>query len=474
MAKLEDLKVFISYGRKDARELAFKLREDLQAVGYSVWLDVSEIVGGADWLQSIEDAIEHCDPTLALMSPASSESQWCKAEQLRSMRKGKLLIPLQVTPDAEPPLHLEHLNALDFTQSAQYDSRFRDLLSDISAGLAFRPPAAPVDSTRPSPFRRYRSRVYSSISSEEKRNAPAFRRHLRALRAQPWLGARHWWPYFLFAYVDLAYAVQVLEADEMLSPFDRGAGLNGRWDRFVRFYFRPRTPDLFRNEGFRPLGQSADSLAVPLCLLFDAEALILHPESRFSDGDPARTGKTFKTPGYFQELPFEQIYHDSWFMPDEKDEIMRFREAQVLIPERVGLDALQLIWLRSAAEYETLRSLLPAHLWRKWRDKITTRSDYHLFNNKRVYVEQVLLRPDSVQIRFNMPQRSEDSGPFDMRATLTPLQGGPALNWRQDASLITQDLSFELPAEMEAYQFSLYLDDELAYSGTHMPDLQVL
>ena len=118
--------IFISYGRADGRDLAIRLRDDLLAVGCKVWLDLDEIPGGASWSLKIEEAIEHCHVTLALMTQASYESQWCRAEQLRSLRKGKRVIPLLLQEDAEIPLTLEHLNYLNFTDLSRYDAMFRD------------------------------------------------------------------------------------------------------------------------------------------------------------------------------------------------------------------------------------------------------------------------------------------------------------------------------------------------------------
>ena len=92
-----DLRIFISYAREDGRELAIRLRDDLTSSGYSVWLDVSEIAGGASWSQEIEEAIEGCDIALALLSHASYNSPYCRAEQMRAIRKGKRLIPVNVT-----------------------------------------------------------------------------------------------------------------------------------------------------------------------------------------------------------------------------------------------------------------------------------------------------------------------------------------------------------------------------------------
>lgn len=449
--------LFISYGRADATGLATRLRDDLQKRGYRVWLDTSEIPGGAVWSQNIEDAIEQCDVALTLMSHASLKSQWCRAEQLRAMRKGKRLIPLRVQADAEPPLHLEHLNFLDFSDAERYDEALRDLLSDLAAGQAFRQ-SGPREATADQPAR------YEG----EKRTAAAFRRLIAELRGEPWLGARHWWPYFLFTFQTLHDVVTILTEDELASPFGRGQAFNTRWDKDVRLYFRPRTPDLYRMEGFRPVSEGDQGrCSMPVYLLFDLEAVLLQPEARFSMGPPDKTNKTYKTPQYFQELPFEQIYHDSWFLPDEREEIMNARQAQVLVPNRLGLEALQVIWMRSPAEYNTLREWLPGPVWRKWRDKITTRRDYQLFNHKWPYVERVHLAPDHAHIHFNPCQSASNCG---FLASLSVERAGTTtLEWEQTAFTPDHDLKVDVPAAPEGYRLTLHLDGDLAYAGRYVP-----
>ena len=479
-----EINIFISYGRADARDLAIRLRDDLQAAGYQVWLDLSEIPGGASWSVNIEEAIEHCHVALALMSKSSHESPWCRAEQLRAMRKGKQVIPLLVQTDAEPPLILEHLNYLDFSEARRYDEMLRDLLTDITAGQAFRVPQTEIevaDATPPkarSPFkakRRSSSRRTATRYKNEKRNAAAFRRYINELRREDWLGARYWWPYFLFYFTDIQQVVEILKSEEMLSAFELGGQLDTRWDKFVRLDFRPRTPSLFRNEGLRPISQSPgnDYCALPVYLLFDLEATICHPEARFSDGDPVKIKKTYKTPSRFNELPFEQIYHDSWFMPDERDEIMRCREAQVVLPDRLGLEGLQIIWMRSPAEYETLRNLLPPKLWDKWRDKVTARTDYHLFNRKWVYVEDVTMTGTQIQFRFNPCERKKDCGPFYINVTVT-YEDGNLMEWEQEVFEVTGDLTVNIPSGENGYSVRMTLDGDLSYLGKYHPEEAIL
>ncbi len=471
--KAATLNVFISYGRADARELALRLRDDLMAVGHSAWLDVSEIAGGVSWSRQIEDAIEHCDVALALMSLGSYESEWCRAEQLRVIRKGKRLIPILVQPNTERPLQLEHLNYLDFSDLVRYDEMFRDLLSDITAGQAFRLPQSHRDEKAPagaSPFKAPSRRSKPKSYASEKRNAGAFRSHLADLRSESWLGSRYWWPYFLFHFCDVHSVVEILKSDELCSPFESGEDFHSRWDKFVRLYFRPRTPDLFRAEGFRPLTQqhSAGYSPMPVYLLFDMEAVICMPESRFSEGDPARLKKTYKTPAMFRDFPFDAVYHDSWFMPDERDEIMMSRRAQVVIPDRMGLESLQYIWCRSPAEYETLRTLLPEDIWRGWRDKVTARTDFNLFNRKWLYVDSVALAEKQVRFSFNRCGDDTDKGPFTASATVESANG-KQFEWSEDDFCPKGDLVLDTDGG-GAYSVRLMLDGDLAYAGEYVPE----
>lgn len=123
--------IFLSYARRDGRDLALRLQGDINAIGYRVWLDTSEIEGGSSWSNDIEEAIDQCDRVIALLSHGSFVSEICRAEQLRALRKGKPLIPVLVQPNAERPLHLEHLNYRDFSDVTQYENSLQLLLDDL-------------------------------------------------------------------------------------------------------------------------------------------------------------------------------------------------------------------------------------------------------------------------------------------------------------------------------------------------------
>src|SRR5664280_2594018 len=121
-------KVFISYARIDGAELAKRLQGDLRDKGYDAWLDRQRLRGGSSWTKEIETALDEADYVLALLTPGSYASEICRAEQLRSLRKGKCVIPLRAQRGTGIPLYLETKNYRDFTADSTYTKAFAELL----------------------------------------------------------------------------------------------------------------------------------------------------------------------------------------------------------------------------------------------------------------------------------------------------------------------------------------------------------
>jgi len=99
--------------------------------GFKPWLDSPDIGGGDSWTDEIERAIDGADVVLALLTPGSYASRICRAEQLRVLRKDKLVIPLLAKTASDIPLYLETANYRDFTGVVLYQTQFQILLEDL-------------------------------------------------------------------------------------------------------------------------------------------------------------------------------------------------------------------------------------------------------------------------------------------------------------------------------------------------------
>jgi hypothetical protein len=89
------------------------------------------LTGGDLWSNAIEKAIDDADIVIALLSHASYVSEVCRGEQLRSLRKGKCVIPLKVQADCDLPIYLEARQWLDFSRSKTYNNDRLKLMEAI-------------------------------------------------------------------------------------------------------------------------------------------------------------------------------------------------------------------------------------------------------------------------------------------------------------------------------------------------------
>jgi hypothetical protein len=67
-------RIFISYARKDAAEIADELADKLRAKEHEVFLDVQSIRAGSRWRSELSRRIKWSDLIVVLVTPASNES----------------------------------------------------------------------------------------------------------------------------------------------------------------------------------------------------------------------------------------------------------------------------------------------------------------------------------------------------------------------------------------------------------------
>ena len=315
------------------------------------------------------------------------------------------------------------------------------------------------------------------------------RQHLDELRKQPWMDrARQWWPTCLFHCTDITNVVSILRQGEIVSrnritaagqlPMDIASpdvieGTDSRWPGYVRLYFRPKTPTQYNNEGFRPVGQRAlnSHCPVPVYLIFDALAVLSRTDSCFSDGNlGSANANVYEDMSFLEQIPFDLVYHDTRFDRSERDQVVYHRNAEVLVPQRMGLESLRYIGCRSDAEYKTLLHLLPPGTRSRWVDKLGVTPNLQLFNRKWTFVEEVDTNTDKIVFRFN--RNSFTPGPFDARFEIEITATGMKYQWRDAAYQCNQLLVVSLAnlGNPSDYTARLFLDDQLAYANRYQGD----
>ncbi len=99
--------IFLSYTHRDTETLTSQIGHILDRRGLKVFLDDIEILPGDVIMEHITDAVHDCRYFVAIISPAYSESGWCKHEMLHMLvneanRNQVGILPFRID-DAEVP-----------------------------------------------------------------------------------------------------------------------------------------------------------------------------------------------------------------------------------------------------------------------------------------------------------------------------------------------------------------------------------
>ena len=94
--------ILLSYVHSEASECALVLKESLQQLGYSVFLDVQCIQGGADWQDALNEAISNCSLFIPLITLQYGETLWTNREVKLADVLGKIIIPVNFLSNWPP------------------------------------------------------------------------------------------------------------------------------------------------------------------------------------------------------------------------------------------------------------------------------------------------------------------------------------------------------------------------------------
>ncbi len=139
--------MFLSYGRRDAKDLADQLSVDLAAAGYEVWQDTSEIRAGHSWEQQIEDGLRSTQVVIALLSPHAVRRSTDRDNPtaVDSVCLDEISFARFATPptpivpamavSCEPPFSIFRLDYVDLCSWRESDDAYKAGLSRLIEGI---------------------------------------------------------------------------------------------------------------------------------------------------------------------------------------------------------------------------------------------------------------------------------------------------------------------------------------------------
>ncbi len=126
-------KVFISYARADGATAAARLRDELTAMGVTVWRDIEEMRGGQAWKEQLRTALRQVDAVVVVLTPGAVGSKMVEWEWENAITLEKRVIPV-LAQACQVPDELERLHYHDLSNptSASYTRSFAKLARDIN------------------------------------------------------------------------------------------------------------------------------------------------------------------------------------------------------------------------------------------------------------------------------------------------------------------------------------------------------
>lgn len=297
------------------------------------------------------------------------------------------------------------------------------------------------------------------------------------------------WPSRLFHHAPLQNTVPILESGRLLSRIDsenhRGLDVAGPniissrdiAHKFVRLYFRPRTPTQYAIEGIQKPSDDTHGAHAPILymLVLDARKILLSQGVKFSDSNmQSGLAQYSDTEDFFSQIEFDKVFHEGGIGGDRS--ILRCRCAEVLAPSPLALrGTLQWVYCRSEGEKLTLLHKLSPEARRKWADKIIVSDDLVVFQKRFPFVKSVSLSKKGVvyQIapRPDLAKISVDVEVFDRNGDRILYNRLPALATAPnlDSSAIERSTATKwlsaIPLRDGKYLVRLTLEGHLAFES---------
>ncbi|MDD3343762.1 MAG: DarT ssDNA thymidine ADP-ribosyltransferase family protein [Sulfurospirillaceae bacterium] len=301
---------------------------------------------------------------------------------------------------------------------------------------------------------------------------------------------QEWWSNYIYHFSHIKNIVEILNCGKLYSrnqAIKLGLMTNDNandeviqhtqhcYKDYVRFYFRPKTPTQYINEGIIPLSEVANNAhcPIPVFLLFDFVKILSQDDVLFSEGNIANRGvKIYNNLAELNNLEFNNIFHSAP-LPQEsyREHIKYCRHAEVLVKDELNVyDYLKLIVVRSQADKESLLFWLKDEARKKLYGKIKI-DPLGLFNHRWLSLERVELQANKLIFHFENTQRKS----YDVRVNGEKLTdgerfagvktsfSGTRLCWNFDANILVEGLHVILSVDNTIiYENEIkYIEDDI-------------
>jgi len=135
----DELKVFISYSRRDALDFVDRLQPALAKHDVDAYVDREDIEKGEEWWERIEQLITEADTVIFVMTPGSANSEICHREvDFAELMKKRFLpvIAADITGQTVPPA-VARLNYIFFIENrnAGASGNFEEAVAELTEAL---------------------------------------------------------------------------------------------------------------------------------------------------------------------------------------------------------------------------------------------------------------------------------------------------------------------------------------------------
>lgn len=161
--------LFISHSTKDD-DFVNRLVSELQIHGHQTWVDHIDMPPGAQWMDVIEEALEHCELLILVVSQSAMESDYVKREWQIFYDLKRPIIPIRLE-DCRTPLLLRTLHHVEYNRVGDMETLTKKLLPVLPQSKAkiaeHNPAMAALDTIDPNETRAA-NRTSNITSSTEK------------------------------------------------------------------------------------------------------------------------------------------------------------------------------------------------------------------------------------------------------------------------------------------------------------------